>query len=149
MDEGQIKDLIDRTLNKIDLYSRDAADLVFKTIKVESQLKYIRQIKGIAVGFGQCEPWVAVDVCTNYLSYRPDLMKKVAEACCVKLSYFTDPQENEWAWILETNLAAMIAFCRLHYRRVPKKLPKTLDEQWLYYKNTTTQNKGRQHTIIG
>ena len=65
MDEGQIKDLIDRTLNKIDLYSRDAADLVFKTIKVESQLTYIRQIKGIAVGFGQCEPWVAVDVCTN------------------------------------------------------------------------------------
>ena len=46
MDEGQIKDLIDRTLNKIDLYYRDAADLVFKTIKVESQLKYIRQIKG-------------------------------------------------------------------------------------------------------
>ncbi len=143
MDEGQIKDLIDRTLNKIDLYSRDAADLVFKTIKVESQLTYIRQIKGIAVGFGQCEPWVAVDVCTNYLSYRPDLMKKVAEACCVKLSYFTDPQENEWAWILETNLAAMIAFCRLHYRRVPKKLPKTLDEQWLYYKKYYNTEQGK------
>ena len=143
MDEGQLKDLIDRTLNKIDLYSRSAADLVFKTMKVESQLEYIRQIKGIAVGFGQCEPWVAVDVCTNYLSYRPDLMKQVAEACCVKLSYFTDPQENEWAWILETNLAAMIAFCRLHYRRVPKKLPKTLDEQWLYYKKYYNTEQGK------
>ena len=78
MSEKQLKDLIDRVLEKLDLYSKDAADLVLKTMKVESQLKYIRQIKGIAVGMGQCEPWVAVDCVTNYLSYRPDLMKKVA-----------------------------------------------------------------------
>ena len=91
----------------------------------------------------QCEPWVAVDVITNYLSYRKDLMKKVAEACCVKLSYFTAPNEKDWAWILETNLAAMIAFCRLHYRRVPKTLPKTLDEQWLYYKKYYNTEQGK------
>ena len=113
MSEKQLKDLIDRVLEKLDLYSKDAADLVLKTMKVESQLKYIRQLNnGIAVGMGQCEPWVAVDCVTNYLSYRKDLMKKVAEACCVKLSYFTNPQEKDWAWILETNIAAMIAFCR-------------------------------------
>ena len=144
MSEKQLKDLIDRVLEKLDLYSKDAADLVLKTMKVESQLKYIRQLNnGIAVGMGQCEPWVAVDCVTNYLSYRPDLMKKVAEACCVKLSYFTDPQEKDWAWILETNLAAMIAFCRLHYRRVPKALPKTLDEQWLYYKKYYNTEQGK------
>ena len=144
MSEKQLKDLIDRVLEKLELYSKDAADLVLKTMKVESQLKYIRQLNnGIAVGMGQCEPWVAVDCVTNYLSYRPDLMKKVAEACCVKLSYFTAPNEKDWAWILETNLAAMIAFCRLHYRRVPKTLPKTLDEQWLYYKKYYNTEQGK------
>lgn len=144
MDESQLKDLIERVLNKIELYSPEASDLVFKTLKVESLLKYVRQIKGIAVGFGQCEPWVAVDICKNYLKYRPDLMKQVAETINVKLSYFTLPKEEDWAWILETNIAAMISFCRLHYRRIPKALPKkNLDEQWIYYKKYYNTERGK------
>ena len=144
MDESQLKDLIERVLNKIELYSPEASDLVFKTLKVESLLKYVRQIKGIAVGFGQCEPWVAVDICKNYLKYRPDLMKQVADTANVKLSYFTLPKEEDWAWILETNIAAMISFCRLHYRRIPKPLPKkNLDEQWIYYKKYYNTERGK------
>ena len=144
MDEKQLKDLIDRVLEKLDLYSKEAADLVLKTMKVESNLKYIRQLSdGIARGMGQCEPWVAVDCVTNYLSYRKPLMKKVAEACCVKLSYFTDPQEKDWAWLLETNLSIMNSMVRLHYRRVPKPLPRTLDEQWLYYKKYYNTEQGK------
>ena len=144
MDEAQLKDLIERVLNRIELYSPEASDLVFKTLKVESLLKYVRQIKGIAVGFGQCEPWVAVDICKNYLKYRPDLMKQVAETINVKLSYFTLPKEEDWAWILETNIAAMISFCRLHYRRIPKALPKkNLDEQWIYYKKYYNTERGK------
>ena len=144
MDEKQLKDLIERVLNKIELYSPEASDLVFKTLKVESLLKYVRQIKGIAVGFGQCEPWVAVDICKNYLKYRPDLMKSVADTSNVKLSYFTLPKEEDWAWILETNIAAMISFCRLHYRRIPKPLPKkNLDEQWIYYKKYYNTERGK------
>ena len=144
MDESQLKDLIERVLNRIELYSPEASDLVFKTLKVESLLKYVRQIKGIAVGFGQCEPWVAVDICKNYLKYRPDLMKQVAETINVKLSYFTLPKEEDWAWILETNIAAMISFCRLHYRRIPKPLPKqNLDEQWIYYKKYYNTERGK------
>ena len=144
MDEAQLKDLIERVLNRIELYSPEASDLVFKTLKVESLLKYVRQIKGIAVGFGQCEPWVAVDICKNYLKYRPDLMKQVADTINVKLSYFTLPKEEDWAWILETNIAAMISFCRLHYRRIPKALPKkNLDEQWIYYKKYYNTERGK------
>ena len=144
MDESQLKDLIERVLNRIELYSPEASDLVFKTLKVESLLKYVRQIKGIAVGFGQCEPWVAVDICKNYLKYRPDLMKQVADTINVKLSYFTLPKEEDWAWILETNIAAMISFCRLHYRRIPKALPKkNLDEQWIYYKKYYNTERGK------
>lgn len=144
MDESQLKDLIERVLNKIELYSPEASDLVFKTLKVESLLKYVRQIKGVAVGFGQCEPWVAVDICKNYLKYRPDLMKQVADTTNVKLSYFTLPKEEDWAWILETNIAVMISFCRLHYRRIPKPLPKqNLDEQWIYYKKYYNTERGK------
>ena len=90
------------------------------------------------------EPWVAVDICKNYLKYRPDLMKLVADTANVKLSYFTLPKEEDWAWILETNLAAMISFCRLHYRRIPKPLPKqNLDEQWIYYKKYYNTERGK------
>ena len=39
MDEAQLKDLIERVLNRIELYSPEASDLVFKTLKVESLLK--------------------------------------------------------------------------------------------------------------
>ena len=143
MNEKQLKDLIDRVLEKIDLYSKDAADLVLKTMKVESRLEYIRQIKGPAVGLGQCESWVSVDCITNYLSYRPDLMKKVANACCVKLSYFTAPNEKDWAWILETNIAVQIAMCRLHYRRIPKPLPSSAEGQAEYWKKYYNSMAGR------
>ena len=144
MNEGQLKDLIERVLNKLGLYSPEASDLVFKTLKVESLLKYIRQVNGIACGFGLCEPWVAVDICDNYLKYRKDLMKQVADTTNVKMSFFTLPKEEDWAWILETNIAAMISFCRLHYRRIPKPLPKQhLDEQWIYYKKYYNTERGK------
>ena len=150
MDEAQLKDLIERVLNRIELYSPEASDLVFKTLKVESLLKYVRQIKGIAVGFGQCEPWVAVDICKNYLSYRPDMMKKVAKAIEVNLSHFTQPTEENWDFILETNLAAQIAMCRLHYRRIPSKLPSSLKGQaqyWKKYYNTEGGKGDPEHFI--
>jgi len=144
MNEGQLKDLIERVLNKLGLYSPEASDLVFKTLKVESLLKYIRQVNGIACGFCQMEPWVAVDICNNYLKYRKDLMKRVADTTNVKLSFFTLPKEEDWAWILETNIAAMISFCRLHYRRIPKPLPdQNLDEQWIYYKKYYNTERGK------
>ena len=144
MNERQLKDLIERVLNKLALYSPEASDLVFKTLKVESLLKYIRQVNGIACGFCQMEPWVAVDICNNYLKYRKDLMKRVADTTNVKLSFFTLPKEEDWAWILETNIAAMISFCRLHYRRIPKPLPKqNLDEQWIYYKKYYNTERGK------
>jgi|TARA_R110000824_G_scaffold261868_2_gene450599 hypothetical protein len=143
MDEKQIKNLIVRILEKIDMHSKEAEDLVYRTGKVESGYRYIRQIRGPARGLFQCEPWVAVDICKNYLSYRSDLMKKVAKATEVKLSHFTQPTEQNWAFILETNLAAQIAMCRLHYRRIPTKLPNTVKEQAVYWKKYYNSSAGR------
>ena len=143
LNEPQVKDLIDRVLKKMDLHSPEASDLVYKTGKVESGYKYIRQIKGPARGLFQCESWVAVDICKNYLAYRKSLMRKVADATKVKLSYFVEPKEEDWSYILETNIAAQIAMCRLHYRRIPKPLPSSLEGQAKYWKKYYNSMAGR------
>ena len=69
-------------------------------------------------------------------------MKKVAEACLLDWKYFLEPKEDDWRFILTTNVAAQIAMCRLHYRRVPKPLPQTLDEQANYWKEYYNTSKG-------
>ena len=143
LNERQVKGLIDRVLKKMDLHSPEASDLVYKTGKVESGYKYLRQIKGPARGLFQCEPWVAVDICKNYLHYRKDLMRKVADATMVKLSYFVDSKEDDWNFILETNVAAQIAMCRLHYRRIPKPLPSSAEGQAKYWKKYYNSMAGR------
>ena len=135
----QMKGLIKRVLQKIDLYSSEAAEFIYNIGLVESKYIYIQQISGPAVGVYQIEPWVGVDIIQNYLQYRPDLMKLVASACYLDWSHFTAPREKDWEYILTTNLAAQIVFCRLHLRRIPKRLPKTLEEQatqWKVYYNT-------------
>ena len=136
---GQMKGLIKRVLQKIDLYSSEAAEFIYNIGLVESKYVYLEQIKGPARGVYQCEPWVAVDIIENFLQYRPDLMKLVASACYLDWSHFTAPKEKDWEYILTTNIAAQIVFCRLHLRRIPRKLPKTLEEQakqWKTYYNT-------------
>jgi len=136
---NQIKKLIKRVLQKIDLYSPEAAEFIYNIGLVESRYIYIQQISGPAVGVYQIEPWVGVDTINNYLQYREELMKKVSKACYLDWSYFTSPVEKDWEYILTTNLAAQIVFCRLHLRRIPKKLPRTLEEQaqqWKVFYNT-------------
>ena len=120
-----------------------ALDLVYNTGLVESKYVYLQQIKGPARGFFQCEPWVAVDVCTNYLKYRESLMKKVSEVCMLDWNVFMTPDEDQWRYILTTNMAAQIVLCRLHYRRVPKPLPRTLEDQAKYWKIYFNTSKGK------
>ena len=140
LNSKQIKEIISDTLKDIDLHSDEAVSLIYNTGLVESRYEYLKQIKGPAKGLWQCESWVAVDICKNYLKYREPLMKKVAKACKLEWKYFLDPKESEWENILTTNISAQIAMCRLHYRRVPKPLPKTIEEQasqWKVYYNTS------------
>lgn len=140
LNKEQIKEIISDTLKELDLYSDDAVSLVYNTGLVESRYEYLKQIKGPAKGLWQCESWVAVDICNNYLKYRKDLMKKVAKACKLEWKYFLDPKEEQWEKILTTNIAAQVSMCRLHYRRVPKPLPKTIEgqaSQWKVYYNTS------------
>ena len=117
LNKSQVESIIKDTLETIDLYSEEALDLVYNTGLVESNYKYLKQIKGPARGLWQCEPWVAVDICKNYLKYRESLMKKVAKACKLDWKYFLEPTESDWENILTYNIAAQISMCRLHYRR--------------------------------
>ena len=145
IDAKQMIELIDDVLTRLgDKYnSNKALELVYNTGLVESKYVYLKQIKGPARGVFQCEPWVALDIINNYLKYRESLMKKVAEVCELDWSHFTNPNEKKWEFILTTNLAAQIVMCRLHYRRVPKPLPKNLLDQANYYKKYYNTYKGK------
>ena len=134
-----IKDALEKMGSKY--CSHDAIMLVYRTGLVESKYEYLMQKGGsnIARGFFQIEPWTSVDCIKNYLFYRPELMKDVSRGSNVDLKYFTDPKDEDWKFILTTNIAAQILMCRMHWRRVPERLPKTIEEQarqWKKFYNT-------------
>lgn len=137
-----IKDTLEEMGNKY--YSHEAMMLIYNTGLVESKYMYLMQKGGgnIARGFFQCEPWVAVSVCNDYLQYREPLMKKIAKVCHLNIGYFIAPRENLWKDILTTNIKAQIVLCRLHYWRVPKPLPKTTHQQAIYWKAFYNSEKG-------
>lgn len=145
LDKSQLRSLVEDTLDRLDMGSVQANALVFNTGLVESKYVYLYQKGGsnIARGLYQCEPWVAVDICENYLKYRKTLMKSVAEVSYLDWKYFTDPNEQSWRDILTYNIAAQICMCRLHYRRVPKRLPQTIPEQAKYWKDYYNTAKGK------
>ena len=145
LNKEQLRELVHDTLDKIGLSSEKADALVFNTGMVESKYVYLYQVGGsnVARGLYQCESWVAVDVCKNYLKYREKLMKRVASACYLDWKYFTHPNEQDWRDILTYNIAAQISMCRLHYRRVPKALPGSLIRQAKYWKQYYNTAKGK------
>tara|TARA_R110002020_G_scaffold459303_1_gene677265 strand:- start:293 stop:781 length:489 start_codon:yes stop_codon:yes gene_type:complete len=146
IDSRQIKKIINEVLQKMGTKysSLKATELIYNTGLVESKYVYLMQKGGnnIARGFFQCEPWVAVSLCNDYLSYRKELLKKVADICHLDWSYFTSPDEDKWRSVLTTNIIAQIVVCRLHYRRVPKPLPRTLEQQAHYWKDFYNTAKG-------
>lgn len=132
MEKNELKNLVERTLTALDLYSEDAVNLILGTIAQESAFgKYTRQIGGgPALGICQMEPATFRDIVNNYLKYKPDLAKKVMSVSGVN-SLRSD--------YLEFNNVLAIAMCRVHYLRVPKGIPEKLSgwaEYWKEYYNT-------------
>ena len=150
---SQIRSLVDDTCSKMgEKYaSPEAVDLVLSTGIVESRYEYIRQMgDGPARSFWQVEPASAVDNCQHYLKYRSDLMKSCAKASLVDVKYWQIYDEELWSEILEKNIASGIVHCRLKYRRVPKKLPSTLEGQakyWKKYYNTESGKGDPEHYV--
>jgi len=142
IDLKQMRSLIGRTLAEMgDKYaSDDAIEQVLVTGIVESRYKYITQMgNGPAKGFYQIEPASCIDNLQHYLSHRPELMRKCAEASMVDVKHWQNYDEKLWANILEKSIGAGIVHCRLKYWRVPKRLPNTTEgkaKYWKKYYNT-------------
>jgi len=132
LDHNQLRDLIGRTLQFSNLYSKNAVELLMGTAAQESHLgTYLQQIKGPAKGFFQMEPATEQDIWKNYIHYRPHLADAV-----VKVAWTAMPS----SWSLETNIAYQIIMARIHYLRVPHPLPwrkdiKAMAEYWDKYYN--------------
>ena len=132
-----IKDIIDWTLKYLDMYSEDAADLIFKTGMAETGYKAIKQYGGgPALGFWQVEPATINDTMENYVKYRSKLEKLL-----ISLGY--DDTHSEMR--VMSNIALQVAFCRLKYRRDKHALPKwdNLEDQAKYWKRVYNTELGK------
>mgnify|MGYP003149906638 FL=1 len=151
MNQKQIRALIADVLKKMGMWSEDAEELVFLTGLAESGYKYITQIgSDIARSFFQVEVATAKDCIDNYLVYRQDVLKQFGDAIQRRPKEILAWNEEELHYLLWHDTAVGIAFCRIKYRRVPKPLPKTLEEcasQWKKYYNTEHGAGTEKHFI--
>lgn len=117
-DPPQFRSLINRTLKRMDMFSKDATELLMLTSAHESHLgRYIRQVRGPALGVFQVEPLTHNDH-FRYLNVKngtdPDLYDRVTSVM--------GAQEPDLLR-LESDLVFQIADARLHYYMIPEPLP--------------------------
>ena len=136
MIQKAVKKIVKETLKRIDLYSEEAVALIMATGNAESGFRHLEQIKGPALGFFQMEPATCRDIMENYVIYRPKYKSSL-------LTLGLDEADLEFC--LFTNIAVQAALCRLHYRRVPKKLPAVgdLEGQAQYWKKYYNSHLGK------
>ena len=124
-----VKKIIEETLDTMGMKTDDAVDMIYRTGMAESGYRcLIQKGGGPALGFFQCEPNSAKDTLENYVSFRPKY-----KAMLENLGL----DENNLEFSLVSNIALQVAFCRLHYRRIPSQLPKKGDikAQAIYWKD--------------
>lgn len=110
-----LRGVVRQALSHIGQWSEHAEELVMLTAAAESNLRYVVQIGGgPARSHFQIEKATERDIFDNYLAYRKDLRQRVIELRdLTPLS--SDP--------LRDNPLYSAALCRIHYRRVPERLP--------------------------
>lgn len=143
MNKKQLRNLVERVLTALDLYTPSAVELVLGTIAQESAGgEYIRQVGGgSALGICQMEPATFRDIVEHYLRYHPDLAKKVMSVTGV------NALRSEYS---EYNHALSIAMCRVHYLRVKETIPTDLSGWAGYWKEhyNTRSGKGTPEEFI-
>lgn len=130
IDQKQLRSLIDRTLREMELYSPAASNLLMGTAAQESRLgTYIRQLgSGPALGIFQMEPLTHDDIWLNYLAHRRELKRTISKY--LSWRHF-GAHSSLFAEELEWNLAYATAMARVHYLRVPERLPPSNDVEGL------------------
>lgn len=134
MDIRQFRDyIVVPALERINLYSLEAEQLVMATAMVESNLAFIQQIgRGPARSFFQMEPVTHDDIWERYLSRKPHLLNDL------KGLIMRDMDLHEQ---LHGNLFYAAAMCRIFYLRFKEPLPDAGDwhgmaAYWKKYYNT-------------
>ena len=129
-----VEEIITPALDAIGLNSRAARELLLGTALQESNLFYLKQIHGPAMGLFQMEPATHDDLWTNYLIYKPKLAGKVHTISCQQT-----PEE------MAGNLWYGAAMCRIHYLRVKAALPKAgnIKAQAAYWKKYYNTHLGK------
>jgi hypothetical protein len=123
----QLRELVIRpTLQKIDLWSDSAENLLMGTCAQESAMGFsLKQTIGPALGIYQMEPMTYWDIIKRYFATHLELARKV-------LSLAASNDINE----LVTNLAYATAIARVRYMFATEPLPYAGDLEGLarYYK---------------
>lgn len=118
LDPGQVRaDIIKPAISLVGGWSLAAENLVLGTAFVESRLRYVRQIRGPALGIFQMEPTTYHDLWDNYVASRTAL------ATNLQALAGGPPGYKPAATSLIGNLSFAAAMCRVFYLRVPAGLP--------------------------
>ena len=135
-----IRDIIEDVLDGLEdagiKKTKEASNLVFETGMAESGY---RALEGYgsgnpAVSFWQIEPATIRDMWENYISYRKPLIEAT-----YKLGLIEEKKE----FSIFSNIALASAFCRIHYRRQPGAIPKTMEGRAKYWKKFYNTELGR------
>lgn len=112
---SQFKVLIIRaTLQQIGLISDSAVNLLLGTALVESDLYFLQQISGPALGLWQMEPATHDDCWQTFLNQKPDLAQEIR---------IIAGRNNPDSALLISNLSYACAMARVKYLRAPVPLP--------------------------
>lgn len=133
----QVKYLIVHPVLKYVGLGTDAAvNLLTGTTLVESQLTWLKQIHGPALGIAQMEPEMHDDCWINFLKYKVDLANHIRESCGV----LGQPDASLMVW----NLRYAILMARIKYLRAPDPLPAATDAEAL-----SMYHKKHYNTALG
>jgi hypothetical protein len=151
--------IIRPTLNRFPGMGGENAEwLMLVTAVAESNLQYIQQVRGPAVGMWQVEPATHHDIWVNYLRYRDqeDLRGEIHDLFIVPGLFtpgfeFTVPQTraasvaHAYLPLLKFDQRYNCLMARLVYRRDPHPIPSRhdFDAVWEYYKRVFNTRLGK------
>ena len=126
-------------------YARDRAKIIAVTLAMESDLKWRRQglphPEGDIGGNGLCQVELkTLDWMMTKLDGRSVLAERFArwifrpELVTYPISWYRTATSKSIAWALRLGAdRAAVAICSLRYMFVPRRMPKTVEEQFAYW----------------